>query len=198
MTDSRPRPQYGEYATPEEQAKAIGIPLHDVHVHARAAAAPQPSPVEAPGGPAVGGSTIGSTGGSTEGGTTQLRPARRPRDSVTTVVLLGLGLAWVILSIPGASDLVGTLNRTYAIQGYTGHYGPVALASALGLAINISSIALWGITCAVSIAVLRRHRRAFYIPLIGAVVTGIVVLSLTLVAMLNDPGLIAYVNSLQK
>jgi hypothetical protein len=27
MTDPRPRPQYGEYATPEEQAKAMGIPL---------------------------------------------------------------------------------------------------------------------------------------------------------------------------
>jgi hypothetical protein len=26
VTDPRPRPQYGEYATPEEQAKAMGIP----------------------------------------------------------------------------------------------------------------------------------------------------------------------------
>lgn len=131
-------------------------------------------------------------------GTVRARRLGSSRDAVITITLLGLGLAWVLLSIPSAADFVGTLNRTYALQGYTGHYGPVALASTIGLTINISSIALWGITCAVSIAVLRRHRRAFYIPVIGAVVTGIVVIALTLVAMLNDPGLITYVNSLQK
>jgi drug/metabolite transporter (DMT)-like permease len=124
--------------------------------------------------------------------------ARRSRDTVVTVMLLGLGLAWILISIPGTSDLAGTLDRTYALQGYTGHYGPVALASALGLAINISSLVLWGITCAVSIAVLRRHRRAFYIPLIGAVLSGLVVIALTLVAMFNDPGLLAYLDTLQK
>lgn len=124
--------------------------------------------------------------------------ARRSRDTVATILLLGLGLVWILLSIPGTSDLAGTLDRTYALQGYTGHYGSVALASALGLAINITSLVLWGTACAISIAVLRRHRRAFYIPLIGAALTLLVIVALTIVAMLNDPGLVAYLGTLQR
>lgn len=123
---------------------------------------------------------------------------RRSRDTVATVLLLGLGLAWILLSIPGTSDLAGTLDRTYALQGYTGHYGPVAFAAALGLAINITSLVLWGTACAVSIAMLRRHRRAFYIPLIGAALTMLVIIALTIVAMFNDPGLVAYLGTLQR
>lgn len=196
MTDSRPRPQYGEYASPEEQAKAIGIPFQKSHA--------RPKPTEqqvltehpAPTAPAPVSEEHGGAADVAEQDSKE--KTRGPRDTVLTVVLLGLGLAWVLLSIPGTSDLAGTLDRTYALQGYTGHYGPVALASTLGLIINISSIVLWGVTCAVSIAVLRRHRRAFYIPVIGAAISGIVVIALTLVAMLNDPGLLAYLGTLQK
>jgi hypothetical protein len=201
MTEQRPRPQYGEYASPEEQARAIGVPLDPAHhasaphasashagtPHASAAQAvtPPAAPPAAPAAPVVG----------SEAATARVR---RSRDVVVTVVLLGIGLAWTLLSIPGTSDLAGTLDRTYALQGYTGHYGPVALASALGLAMNISTLVLWGISCAISIALLRRHRRAFYVPLIGAVVSGLVVVALTIVAMYNDPGLLAYLGALQR
>jgi hypothetical protein len=196
MTEQRPRPQYGEYASPEEQARAIGVPLDPAHhasashagtPHASAAQAvtPPAAPPAAPAAPVVG----------SEAATPRVR---RSRDVVVTVVLLGIGLAWTLLSIPGTSDLAGTLDRTYALQGYTGHYGPVALASALGLAMNISTLVLWGISCAISIALLRRHRRAFYVPLIGAVVSGLVVVALTIVAMYNDPGLLAYLGALQR
>lgn len=192
MTEQRPRPQYGEYASPEEQAKAIGVPLEPAphasapHVSAPHAAAPQAAtPPAATPVPIV-------------MGTDSTPRVRRSRDVVVTVVLLGIGLAWVLLSIPGTSDLAETLDRTYALQGYTGHYGPVALASALGLAMNITSLVLWGITCAVSITLLRRHRRAFYVPIIGAVVSGLVIVALTIVAMYNDPGLLAYLGALQR
>ncbi|MEO7123741.1 MAG: DUF6264 family protein [Lacisediminihabitans sp.] len=195
MTDPRPRPQYGEYATPEEQARALGRPAPEAHASHDAVRAQHSSPAALPHHEAV---AVRPQDGAAPEGVGQVHARRRSRDAVITVTLLAIGLVWVLLSIPSASDFVDTLDHTYALQGYTGHYGPVALASTIGLAINISSISLWGITCAVSIVVLRRHRRAFYIPIIGAVLAGIVVLSLTLVAMLNDPGLIAYVNSLQR
>jgi hypothetical protein len=218
MTESRPRPQYGEYASPEEQARAIGIPLeHAPHVTAHAvpaapsAAEPAQKQGTAPQQTAPQRGTAPKPGKSDHAAQQHPETGRpdalglgtgvrvkRSRDTMITVVLLGLGLAWILLSIPGTSDLAGTLDHTYALQGYTGHYGPVAFAAALGLAINISSLVLWGVTCAVSIAVLRRHRRAFYIPLIGAVLSGLVVIALTLVAMFNDPGLLAYLGSLQK
>lgn len=189
MSDSRPSPRYGEYATPEEQAKAMGVhpakpvvepsappgmqaPARARAAAVRGAAAPHPTADDA-------------------------RRARGSRDLVTTVTLLAIGLVWVLMSIPGAANLPDTLNRTYELQGYTGDHGPVALASTLGLFMNISSIVVWGVTCAVSVALLRRHRRAWYVPLIGAVVAGAIALALTLVAMLSDPGLVAYFASLQ-
>ncbi len=196
MTDSRPRPQYGEYASPEEQARAIGIPIEHAP-HATSSVVPTVEPAQKKPKSEQGVRHPETGQPDAVGLDTRVR-VRRSRDTVVTVMLLGLGLAWILLSIPGASDLAGTLDRTYALQGYTGHYGPVALASALGLAINISSLVLWGITCAVSIAVLRRHRRAFYIPLIGAALSGLVVVALTLVAMFNDPGLLTYLSTLQK
>lgn len=206
MTEQRPRPQYGEYASPEEQARAIGVPLEH-GAHSASPAVPPAPPAQnqqdrqnqRKSDRAVQHAETGRQAGQADAvGLDTVNRARRSRDTAVTVMLLGLGLAWILISIPGTSDLAGTLDRTYALQGYTGHYGPVALASALGLAINISSLVLWGITCAVSIAVLRRHRRAFYIPLIGAVLSGLVVIALTLVAMFNDPGLLAYLSTLQK
>lgn len=200
MTEQRPRPQYGEYASPEEQARAIGVPLEHAH-HATSPVVPAVEPAQKPQKSERGaphpetGKQAGQPDAVGLGAATRVK---RSRDTVVTVMLLMLGLAWVLLSIPGTSDLAGTLDRTYALQGYTGHYGPVALASTLGLVINISSLVLWGATCAVSVAVLRRHRRAFYIPIIGAVLSGLVVVALTLVAMFNDPGLLAYLSTLQK
>lgn len=196
MTDSRPRPQYGEYASPEEQARAIGIPLkHASHTASPAAPAERSDRKSEHSGRAV---QHPEVAGPDAVDFESVARVKRSRDTVITVLLLVVGLVWVLLSAPETSDLAGTLNRTYLLQGYTGHYGPVALASTLGLVINISSLVLWGVTCAVSIVVLRRHRRAFYIPLIGAVVSGLVVIALTLVAMVNDPGLLAYLSTLQK
>lgn len=190
MTDSRPRPQYGEYATPEEQAKALGIPAHELPVQADPVKAHHAAPVMLPAGEAPHAQSTKNV--------SRPQTVIGSRDSLFTFALLGVGLAWVLWSIPSSVNFADTLNRSYALQGYTGHYGPVALASAIGLIISISSITLWAITCGVSIAVLRRHRRAFYIPLVGAVVTAIVVLALTLIAMLNDPGLLTYLSSMQK
>ncbi|WP_349897438.1 DUF6264 family protein [Parafrigoribacterium soli] len=181
MTDSRPRPQYGEYATPEEQARAMGT-----HRSAPAVQAAAPS-----------GPSLAQASAARDVHPSTAQQVRSSRDLVMTVTLLAIGLVWVLLSIPGAANLPDTLNRTYELQGYTGGYGPVALASMLGLLMNISSIVVWGISCAVSVTLLRRHRRAAYVPIIGAVVAGAIALALTLVAMLSDPGLVAYINTLQ-
>jgi Family of unknown function (DUF6264) len=119
-----------------------------------------------------------------------------PRDIGFTVALLAIGLFWVIVSIPGMANLPTTIQQTYATQGYTGKYGPVALGTSIGLAINISQLVLWAITCGLSVLAIRKRRRAFYIPLIGAVVSGLLVMVLTIVAMLNDPGLLQYLSTL--
>jgi hypothetical protein len=214
MEDSRSRPQYGEYASPEDQAKAIRVPIrppeqqdlppatqHAVH-----------APIETPSAD-QGVADHGVTDHDVTGGSPWLRPGQRespsaggsadvarrmagPRDIGFTVALLAIGLFWVIVSIPGMANLPATIQQTYAMQGYTGKYGPVALGTSIGLAINISQLVLWAITCGLSVLAIRRRRRAFYIPLIGAVLSGLVVMVLTVVAMLNDPGLLQYLSTL--
>jgi hypothetical protein len=210
MEDSRPRPQYGEYASPEDQAKAIRVPSRPPEQQDAPAPAKQhavQAPIE----------TTGADQGMADHGVTGgpwLRPGQRgespgvggpadvarrmagPRDIGFTVALLAIGLFWVVVSIPGMADLPTTIQQTYAMQGYTGKYGPVALGTSIGLAINISQLVLWAITCGLSVLAIRRRRRAFYIPLIGAVVSGLLVMVLTVVAMINDPGLLQYLSTL--
>jgi hypothetical protein len=204
MTEPRSRPQYGEYASPEDQAKAIQVPIQPPEQPNAA-----PAPIESVG---VG---SGPTGGSwlrpgqpsvvpqpgqpgTDGQAGTARQMGHPRDIGFTAALLGIGLFWVLVSIPGMANLPQTIQQTYAMEGYTGHYGPVALASAIGLAVNISQLVLWGVTCALSVLAIRKRRRAFYIPLVGGVISGLVVMVLTIVAMFNDPGLLQYLSTLQR
>jgi hypothetical protein len=40
---------------------------------------------------------------------------------------------------------------------------------------------------------IRRGRRAFWIPLVGAAVAGLVVVTCVLIVILNDPALAAYI-----
>jgi hypothetical protein len=220
MADSRSRPQYGEYASPEDQAKAIRVPVPPPEQAPLAAPAPgrvtgygagqEPSagPWARPG---QQGDTAGQQGPGQQGpgqpGNAAGQPglgqpadaARRmvrTRDMGFTAALLAIGLFWVIVSIPGMADLPATIQQTYAMQGYTGKYGPVALGATIGLVINISQLVLWAVTCGLSVLAIRKGRRAFYIPLAGGAVSGLVVMVLTIVAMLNDPGLLQYLSTL--
>ncbi|MDQ1526109.1 MAG: hypothetical protein QOG18_722 [Microbacteriaceae bacterium] len=199
MTEPRSRPQYGEYASPEDQAKAIRVP-HTPQDQPNA----EPAPIEAAVSAPTGGSWLGPRQQSAVPGPSAMdgragtaRQLGRPRDIGFTAALLAIGLFWILVSIPGMANLSATIQQTYAMEGYTGHYGPVALASAIGLAINISQLVLWGVTCALSVLAIRKRRRAFYIPLIGGAVSALVVMVLTIVAMLNDPGLLQFLSTLK-
>ncbi|HEY0260140.1 MAG TPA: DUF6264 family protein [Lacisediminihabitans sp.] len=169
MTDPRPRPKYGEYASPEVQAKAIGTPA-------------EPPPPTAPPAP--------------------LRPyspaataVPRPRrwNVVLSVALLAYGLINIIGGFFQFSDPASLLNDVYAAQGI-GTFTPSALATALGVVINVSSAVLWIIAAAVTGRLLRRNRLAFYVPVIAGVVASIVVGVCLLVLMFSDPAFTTYVN----
>ncbi|MHB1171163.1 MAG: DUF6264 family protein [Lacisediminihabitans sp.] len=183
MTEPRPRPKYGEYASSQDQAKAIAVSLpRDTSVGAQR----QPQPSEH---------------GHAFSPTRRTGPSARPRpswDTALTSVLLGIGLLSVLMSVPGMAQLPATIQQAYALQGYSGSYGPIGLASAIGLAINISQIMIWAVTCALSVFALRKRRPAFYIPIAGGLLSAVVVMVLLVVAMVNDPGLVAHLSSLQK
>jgi hypothetical protein len=179
MTEPRPRPQYGEYASPDEQVAAGGY-------------IPPAEPVE-PVAPASRPPARSASGRDSA----PVAPAAAPnrnRDMVFTTALLALGAYFVVSSIPGLIDLPATLRSAYAASGY-GEYTSDATADALGLAAVIVQGVLFVATVWIAMLRLRAKKLAFPVALIGGVVTVVVVLVLVIMAMVLDPALAAYVNS---
>jgi len=141
MTEDRPVPQYGEYATPEQQAAAMGrayLPPPQ--------GAPHPLGPTAPGAP-----------------TEQLRGDGSFVDRFVTVFQLGVGLVsllssdWFHLSEQGNIALE-EIGRTTRIPVLVDQYGWVLLA--LNILFLLGTIVWVYVT-------LRRGKRAFYIPFLG-------------------------------
>jgi Family of unknown function (DUF6264) len=143
MTDDRPAPQYGEYASPEQQAAAMGrayVPPPPPE------AAPHPAAPPPPGAPAE-----------------QLRGDGSFVDRFVTVFQLGVGLVtligsdWFQFSEQGNIGLaeMGSSTRLPAVLD---QYGWILLA------INIVCLLA---TIVWAYATLRRGKRAFYIPFVG-------------------------------
>jgi hypothetical protein len=172
MTEQRERPQYGEYASVDEQIAAGG---HVVE--------PDSVPTAAPGilAPPVASTRV---------------PGSPPRawDLPLTVALLVLGGYSTVSSIPGFLSFASTLNDLYVASGY-GEYTSTALANGLGIGALVSQSLIYVVTVALAITRLRAKKLAFFIPVIGAVVSGVVIFVLVLVAMTSDPALAAWVTS---
>lgn len=175
----RPRPQYGEYATPEEQRARIAGPVPPELEGRPAIETPQqtaPASVPAPPADAP---TEAESGA----------PARpRIADRIVTFVLLGWGLATVITSIPAITDYAGYAATMFELLGVDAQLAdpdagrPWALAAALLLGLG------WIATAALSWWNLRRRRVTWWIPVVGGIVFNLVSSTLILVPLLSDPG----------
>jgi hypothetical protein len=148
MTDDRPPPQYGEYATPEQQAAAMGK---------RYVAPPAAETrVIVPGVPAPG--VV-----SEEGERPSLRLGGNLIDRFVTIFQLGIGLVFLLSSdyfrlSEDANSGMEELGFTQKISVTIDQYGWVILAV---------NIVLLFLTFAWAFAWLRRGRLAFYIPFVG-------------------------------
>ncbi|WP_226532487.1 DUF6264 family protein [Microbacterium paraoxydans] len=176
MTDQRP--QYGELATPEEQRRAAGLPpLDEVAI---APPAPPAAPIDAAAAPASGGSPT---------------PRRRPVDRLVTVALLAYGLVNVVVTGLSYLDLPNVMNETMRILGIDGEFTNFAQGRIWGTIGAIVLAAGWAITAALSIRRLRRGRLTWWLPIVGAIVTGVIVSMCIAVPMMSDPAFIAYLTS---
>lgn len=172
MSDtSRPRPQFGEYATPEEQKKAIKVPLdHTESVPVESQVSPTSHiSVQTPARTAPGGNRF------------------------ATVLLLGIGLVTVLLSMPALLDLPAAIRSTFA-QLEVGEFTSVALATTMGWTALIIEVVLWGVALWLSVRALNRGRVAWWIPLVFGVIANIAVFVCVAVAMAGDPSFAEYVN----
>jgi hypothetical protein len=153
MPDSRPLPQYGEYATPEEVAALRGTPLEP----AMPAAAVAPADV-APRRPAVSG-------------------ARR-YDRPVTIALLLFGLINVVQYAPVLLDFDTFLERaTVGTPTESIDFGDAARIG--GFVLFGVTLVLLVVALLFSVLLLRRRRVAFWVPLTAgalAVLTWVLVL----------------------
>lgn len=183
MTDSRPKPQYGEYAppgwvspvppaAPADSDQRAGSDSR-AGSHSRAGTDPRAGARVSPQGSA--------------------RP-RRNWDLFLTVGLLAIGVFNVVSGFFSFRDLPGMLTELYRSQGIA-PYTEVGLAHTVGTAISVSQVVVLLVTIWASFLALKKKRLAFYWPLVGFVVTMLTTLVLILVAMFGDPAFMTFVNN---
>jgi hypothetical protein len=171
---SPPRPQYGEYATPEEQRARIRQP--DIAatlagkpvVAEQAVAAPTVRPAAPAAGPAA-------------------APTRHRVDRIVTVALLAYGLVSVITSIPALVDYSTYTDTVFQLLGVDASLSDPAAARPWGIAAAIVLALGWAITAALSWWSLRRGRLTWWIPLVGAFVFTFASSALMMVPLMSDP-----------
>ena len=180
MSDQRGRPQYGEYASPDEQVAAGGYAVEPEPVVAAARTGAQTAAPLAP--PLASTRVVGAA------------PATRPWDLAMTVAFLVFGAYSVVSSIPGLLDFGATIKQIYSVSGY-GDYTAIGLADGVGIGILVSQSVLFVITVLITALRLRARKLAFFVPLIGGAVAGIVIFVLMLVAIVSDPAFAATLDS---
>ena len=160
MTDERPRParpQYGEYATPDEQEKAANR-----NVPQRRLVGPPLPPRDPP--PPV----------TAETAPPGLYPTpRHPADRFVTIFMLGLGVFFLLNSIPAYVSFSETLSTVYGQYGAPDFPQP-ALANSIGIVILVFHVVLYVTTVVISLRRLMRSKVTFFVPMIGFIAFTIV------------------------
>ncbi|MHC2998507.1 DUF6264 family protein [Microbacterium sp. HJ5] len=172
--DPRPRPQFGEYATPEEQrarikqpdAALVYEPAPVVESAAAAAAPAVPAPARAG---------------------TAAAPRPRAIDRIVTFALLAYGLVNVVSSFPALVDFSAYAQTMFDLLGVDATLSDPAAGRPWGIAAAIVLAVGWLLTAAVSWMSMRRGRLSFWIPIVGGVVFTFASAMLMLVPLANDP-----------
>ena len=172
--DGRPRPQFGEYATPEEQRARIQQPdatfALDAGVKAETEAESTGRPSGMPGAAAV----------------------RHPVDRIVTVALLAYGAINVVFSAFSFFDLAELATQALRILGSSAEFTNDEAARLWGPIAAIVLIVGYLVTLLLSIRRLRSGRITWWVPLAGAAATYIVVYICLAVPLLGDPAFVEY------
>lgn len=169
----RPRPQYGEYATPEEQRAHIRQP--DVTRSLETGGMP-PHEEPVPAAPSS---------------------VRRPRlaDRIATIALLVYGVFSVVTVLPSLLDYVAYSDTLLNALGVDATLADPSAARPWGFAAAIVLGLGWLATAYVSWLSLKARRLTWWIPLVGGLVFNALAAILMLVPILNDPAVWAALQS---
>lgn len=174
MSEDVQRPQYGEYATPEEQRARIRQP--DVS-EALASGDAGRTEVAAP---AAGVATKASD------------PAAQARgpltDRILTIGMLVYGLFNVVTTIPAFVDYGAYAKKILEMLGTDATLSDPAAGRPWGIAAAIVLAVGWFATAGLSWLAYSRGRRTWWIPLVGGIVFTFVAALLMTIPLLSDPG----------
>jgi hypothetical protein len=207
MSDAEPRrgrPEYGEYATPEEQRAAIKQPAEwQLEGFETDAAPAQPAsgsyrpgdtryppfsdPRQSPGQPPQ--PQPGVRWPQEESRAPQ-QPARAGAgDRFVTFLLLAFGLSNVIGVVSDAFNGGRVMRESMTVMG--GSYGQLADALPTWLWQGQAIIygAVWLVTLIVSLSAMRAGRRSWWVPLVGAFVAFILFFAIFVIALGENPQL---------
>lgn len=168
---------YGEYATLEEQRRRAGLPPTD-------AAATAPAVTHAPQVPASQAEPAPQAEAAT-------RATPGPANRVATIALLAYGLLTVIWNAPGYFDLAAGLGESIEVLGVDAEFTNFAQARVWGAVAAVLLALGWVITAILSVRLLRRGRRSWWVPLVGGAVTLLLVGVCTMIPLLGDPAVMS-------
>ncbi len=192
---ARPRPRYGEYATPQEQAAIIARSMPPV----------SPVLIPPPAGSATGAESVkrpadsdiarAAPAASSDWAPPSSPPAvtarRRTWDVVLSIALLTWGLVNVLTGFAQYSDLPALIDQVYATQSI-GDFTATPLASTVGTIIVVANVVLWALPTWITVRRLIAGRLAFWVPLIAAVVAIAVAFIGIGILMVGDPAFQQY------
>ena len=167
----RPRPQFGEYATPEEQRARIQAPAP----WQQELATPTMTEAPAPGIPSP---------------SQHAEPAQRrsrPVDRIVTFALLAYGLVNVVSAVPAFLDYGAYAETMLTMLGVDVQLSDPADGRAWGIAAVLVLTIGWCATAAVSFWSVRRGRLTWWIPLVAGILFTLAAGALMAVPLLSDP-----------
>jgi hypothetical protein len=194
MTDPerRPRPQYGEYATPEEQRARIKDPsAHPFGSPAQPSAGERGSYGERSGVP-IPPIARADVPEETAQPSARQRATNRGVDRIATLALLALGLYSVLSTLVTMADLAGYLDSTMKQLGI-GSYTATPTTAVIAVVISVVNVVAWLVSAPLSMLSLRAGRISFWIPLTAGVVVTVITAICYAVLLMSDPSFVASV-----
>lgn len=111
-----------------------------------------------------------------------------------TIGLLAYGLVSVVLTGIAYLDLPSVMDQNMKLLGIEGEFTNYTQGRIWGTVAAIVLALGWCVTAAVSVRRLRRRRIAWWVPLVGAAVTMLLVSFCVAVPMMGDPAFVAFVD----
>ena len=191
--DPRPRPQYGELApegwtwTPPQEPAAPAAPAAQDPAAPNQAQQSQPTPPP----PSAPQHYAAQQYGAPFNPAQQSKRVAPLWDRPVTLALMVFGLFGTFFTIAVLTAIPDAMQMLYTQEGL-GTYEPAASVAGLTTAGIVTQVVLWIAMAAVSILVLVRHRRAFYIPLIGGVLSILAIFVFLAIILTTDPTLLDF------